>query len=108
MSLFGSIGFWLPVLIFKAFAAIFKVLWNFNLWVLQKVSGVPLYYCRPEYRTPGIILGTMGVMAIPNLLFFPVMIAEVGWSEGIFVFVGGLFGLGFLFLCRLMIRRGSI
>jgi hypothetical protein len=61
---------WLPVLIFKAVSAFFRTLWKFNLWILQSISGVPLYYCKPEYRVPGIFVGTFGVISVFNFLFF--------------------------------------
>lgn len=111
----NALWLWLPVLIYKAVAAFFRTIWKFNLWILQSVSGVPLYYCKPEYRIPGIFVGTFGVISIFNFLFFLLVISAASgnnisqrgapFSEFLTM---GLVGLGLLMLCRVLIRRGSI
>ena len=106
--------FWIPVLIYKAILAFLRTIWKFNLWILQTVSGVPLYYCRPEYRIPAIFLGTVGVLSLFNFLFFLMLLG----SEGAMTQMGaptigdillmGLVGAGLLLLCRFLIRRGFL
>lgn len=111
----NALWLWLPVLIYKAVSALFRTIWKLNLWILQTVSGVPLYYCRPEYRIPGIALGTFGVVLMFNLLCFIFMLGSASgnnmpqsiMSPGDFL-MAGLVGGVFLILCRLLIRRGSI
>jgi hypothetical protein len=106
---------WLPVLIFKAVSAFFRTLWKFNLWILQSISGVPLYYCKPEYRVPGIFVGTFGVISVFNFLFFALtlsygteaLIPKPNLQLENFLLMGGI-GIGLLLLCRFLIRRGSI
>lgn len=79
------------------------------------ISGVPLYYCRPEYRIPGIALGTFGVFLMFSLLCFILVLGSASgnnmpqniMSPGHFLMTGLLGGV-FLILCRLLIRRGSI
>jgi hypothetical protein len=113
-GLSNAFWFWIPVLIFKAISAVFRTLWKFNLWTLQTVSGVPLYYCRPEYRIPAIFLGTFGVIACLNfVLFFFVVVGSAGSTTqqggpALQFFIAGLFGVGLLLACRFLIRRGSI
>ena len=106
---------WFPVLIYKAVAGFFKTLWKFNLWILQTVSGVPLYYCKPEYRIPAIFIGTIGILSSFNFLFFLFAlpsaadnnIPQIGLIIGEFLAMG-LVGIVLLLLCRILIRRGSI
>jgi len=106
---------WLPVLIYKAVAAFFRTIWKFNLWILQTISGVPLYYCRPEYRIPGIFVGTLGVISVFNFLGFLLIsgsafgknIQQKGLPTYEFLLMG-LIGTGLLVLCRFLIRKGSI
>jgi hypothetical protein len=114
-GLSNAFWLWLPVLIYKAVAAFFRTIWKLNLWILQTVSGVPLYYCKPEYRIPGIFVGTFGVISIFNFLFFLLVMSSAsrnnvshrGLPLNDFLTMG-LVGLGLLLLCRLLIRRGSI
>jgi len=112
---FQAFWFWLPVLIFKIFASLFKSIWNFNLWALQMICGVPLFYCKPGYRIPGIFLGTMGMISV---LFFLISLLIMGAGAdgkyaqpqvpiGEILIMGGL-GIIFIIICRLLIRRGSI
>jgi len=106
---------WLPVLIYKAVSAFFRTIWKFNLWTLQTICGVPLYYCKPQYRIPGIFFGTLGMVSVFSFIVFllsinsdaaqsvsrqAVPLNEILMTCGI--------GLGLLFLCRILIRRGSI
>ena len=106
---------WIPVLIYKTISAFFRTIWKFNLWVLQSISGVPLYYCKPEYRIPGILVGTIGVISIFNFLFFLLIlgsasgnnVSQGGLPAGEFRIMG-IVGVGLLLLCRVLIRRGSI
>ncbi len=113
-GLSNAFWLWFPVLIYKAVAAFFRTIWKFNLWILQTVSGVPLYYCRPEYRMPAIFLGTFGVMSVINFIFFLFSRFAVGTNMheqtlpvSDFLIMGTA-GVGLLILCRYLIRRGSI
>jgi len=109
------IWFWIPVLIYKAISAFLRTIWKLNLWILQTVSGVPLYYCKPEYRIPGIFIGTIGVLSLFNFLFFLMFLGSASEKNmphsklpmGEFLLMG-LVGAGLLLLCRFLIRRGSI
>lgn len=106
---------WLPVLIYKAVSAFFRTIWKFNLWILQTISGVPLYYCRPEYRIPGIFAGTFGIIFVINFLFLLLILGSASGQNmpqnklplSDFLIMG-LIGIGLLLLCRFLIRRGSI
>jgi len=55
-GLSNAFWLWFPVLVYKAVSAFFRTIWRFNLWVLQTVSGTPLYYCKPEFRIPAITI----------------------------------------------------
>ena len=109
------IWFWVPVLIYKALSAFLRTVWKLNLWILQTVSGVPLYYCKPEYRIPGIFVGTIGVVALFDFLMLIITLGYISEKNmpqselpiGMFL-VTGLGGAGLLLLCRLLIKRGSI
>lgn len=112
-----STAFWLwfPVLLYKAVSAFFRAIWKFNLWILQTVSGVPLYYCRPEYRIPGIFAGTFGIIFVINFLFFLLVMGSASGNniqnQGLPTYgflLMGFVGIGLLLLCRFLIRRGSI
>ena len=107
--------FWLPLLLFKATAALFRTIWKFNLWTLQSISGVPLYHCKPQYRIPGIFFGTLGLF---NLIISGLSLLVIGSRAGHEVLqkeapisdvliVSGI-ALGLLFLCRALIRKGSL
>jgi len=106
---------WLPVLIYKAVSAFFRTIWKFNLWMLQTISGVPLYYSKPEYRIPGIFFGTLGMVSVFSFIIFLLsMNSDAGQSVSRqavplseILMTGGI-GFGLLFLCRILIRRGSI
>jgi hypothetical protein len=110
----NALWLWVPVLIFKGISAFLRTIWKFNLWILQTVSGVPLYYCKPEYRIPGILFGTIGVLSIFNFLFFLMFLgSKKGISHGGTPPMGetlfmGLIGAGLLLFCRFLIRRGAI
>ncbi len=109
--------FWLPVLIFKTAAFFLNIIWKLNLWILQTISGVPLYYCKPHYRIPGIFLGTIGVLICLNLLLLLIIgvtsssdVAHQSASMNGFAgfLVIGIIGLSCMFMCRVLIRTGSI
>jgi len=110
-----ALWLWLPVLIYKALSAFFRTIWKFNLWILQTISGVPLYYCKPEYRIPALALGTVGIAVTFNLAFFVVLLGSAsgnnmpqrGLPTTEFLLMG-LLGVGLLLVCRILIRRGSI
>jgi len=112
----NALWFWIPVLIYKAILAFLRTIWKFNLWILQRVCGVPLYYCKPEYRIPGIIVGTLGVLIIFGFLIFLLSLgseyqksmAQQGLYKPGELILNGLLGIGLLLLCRFLIRRGSI
>lgn len=111
-GLSNALWFWFPVLIFKAVAAFFRTIWKFNLWILQTVSGMPLYYCKPEFRIPAIFIGTIGVIALTNFFCFLLSLGSTNQNNisipiGDF-FMMGLIGMVLLLLCRLLIRRGSL
>ena len=103
---------WLPVLIFKAVSAVCSTVWKFHLWGLQTICGVPLYYCKPHYRIPGIFFGTVG--AVFTLMLAVALMAMSSSQplqnqprgDDLIVFV--VMGPGLVFLCRFLIRRGSI
>ena len=111
----NAIWLWLPLLIYKAVSALFRTIWKLNLWILQTICGVPIYYCKPEYRIPGVLFGTAGMMLSFNfVIFFLILSSEAGNNmshQGIsmseIIIMAG-FGIGFLVLCRMLIRRGSI
>jgi hypothetical protein len=111
----NALWFWVPVLIYKALAAFLRTVWKLNLWILQTFCGVPLYYCRPEYRIPGIFSGTIGVLALFDFLMLLIVqgyISEKNMPQstlpiGMFL-VTGLGGAAMLLLCRFLIRKGSI
>lgn len=110
-----ALWFWLPVLIYKAISACFRTIWKFNLWILQTISGVPLFYCRPEYRLPAIFIGTIGTLSTFNFLCYVFALGSAsgvnGSPRGLPVndlLTMGLVGIGLLIVCRLLIRRGSI
>lgn len=111
------IWFWVPVLIYKAISAFLRTLWRFNLWILQTVSGVPLYYSKPQYRIPAIFVGTLGVMSLFNFTVFLLILGSSSSGGNIppgeippitEVLLMGIIGVGLLLLCRFLIRRGSI
>jgi len=105
---------WLPILIFK----LFKGIWILISWILQTISGVPLYFCKPEYRIPAQILGTIGLIFMFFFLFGifiallnPGHLQQQGTSliDSIFsIFILGGIGFLLLFICRILIKRGSI
>jgi len=110
-----ALWFWIPVLIYRAISAFLRTIWKLNLWILQKVSGAPLYYCKPEYRVPGIFIGTIGVLSLFSFLFFLMLSGSVSEKDTPFsklpmgeYLLLGLIGAGLLLLCRFFIRRGSI
>ena len=111
-GLSNAFWFWFPVFLFKTFGALFRTGWKLNLWILQTICGVPLYYCKPEYRIPAIFLGTIGILQLALFLFF---LLSLGASYnnnsveqiGSFL-VMGFIGLALLLLCRVLIRQGSL
>lgn len=104
---------WLPVLILK----ILKGIWLLISWILQTISGTPLYHCKPEYRIPAQIIGTTGLffsffcmLGIFISIFDPNYIrqAQTSITENISaIFFFGVLGILLLLLCRYLIRRGS-
>ena len=113
-----ALWFWLPVLIFKTAAFFLNIIWKLNLWILQTISGVPLYYCKPHYRIPGIFVGTLGVIICLNILLFLLLIGVTSSSDVAHhsasmirfteFFIIGIIGLSCMFMCRVLIRIGSI
>ena len=106
---------WLPVLIYKAVSALFRTIWKFNLWTLQSICGVPLYYCKPEYRIPGIFFGTLGIASVFSFIVFLLIMSSEAKNnllqQGVPLgeaLMTGCIGLGLIFLCRILIRKGSI
>jgi hypothetical protein len=114
-GLSNAFWLWFPVLVYKAVSAFFRTIWRFNLWVLQTVSGTPLYYCKPEFRIPAITIGTFGNFCILNFLMFILTLSSSSAhtmyqnNEPLAEFLILLIvGIVMLFLCRILIRRGSI
>jgi hypothetical protein len=110
-GLSNAFWLWLPVLIYKAVAGFFKTIWKFNLWILQTISGVPLFYCKPEYRVPGIFIGTLGLFFASNSLFMLMALGSASGNNATNIgsfFVIGIIGIGLLLSCRFLIRRGSV
>ena len=108
---FQAFWLWFPLLVYKAIASVCRTLWHFNLWILQSIAGVPLYYCRPEYRLPALMLGTIGVLCLFNslmLILIPqheLASRQLSLNEILLIACGGI---GLLLLSRYLIRRGSI
>lgn len=107
----GALLLWLPILIFK----IISGLWKLNLFIIQIICGVPLYYCTPGMRALGIFLGTIGLIALIEffllLLIMNSSIAERSAYANFpkeYLIIIGLGGLGFLLLGRFVIRRGAL
>ena len=105
---------WLPILISKTL----KGLWLLISWILQTICGTPLYYCRPEYRIPAQMIGTIGlifsflsIFSIFISLFDQNYVRQYHNSGLDFMFsisiIGGI-GLVFIIICRYLIRKGSI
>jgi hypothetical protein len=101
---------WLPILIGK----LLKGIWLFIKWILQTISGVPLHFCKPEYRIPGQIIGTIGLFFT---FFFILGIFAIlldsshlrGQSNPFFsILLSGIIGFGLLIICRILIKRGSV
>jgi hypothetical protein len=116
-GLSNAFWLWFPVLIYKAVSAFFRTIWKLDLWILQTVSGVPLYHARPEYRIPGILLGTIGLIMLSNVSFCLMALLSSPRSNRSQVNIAlslndllimGVIGLGMLLICRLLVRRGSI
>ena len=110
-----TFSLWVPVLIFKSIAGFFKFIWKINLWILQKISGVPLYYCKPEYRIPALIFGSIGVIFSINIIFYLLILVSshsnnaspqsIGLSEFMLI---SFVSVSLLIVCRLLVKRGSI
>jgi len=105
---------WLPILIYK----FLKGIWLFISWILQTISGVPLHYSKPEYRIPAQLLGTLGLFFV-FFCFFGVLIIlldpdsfqrqGMSLAGSLFsIFIMGGIGIFFLFICRILIKKGSI
>ncbi len=116
-GLSNAFWFWFPVLLYRAISGFFRTIWKFNLWILQTVSGVPLYYARPEYRIPAIVLGTIGLIMLFNVSFL--LMASLSGSPAKSphadialslndLSIMGVIGLAMLLMCRFLVRRGSI
>jgi hypothetical protein len=95
---------WLPVLIYKAVSAFVRTIWKFNLWIIQTVCGVPLFYCKPEYRIPGIFIGLLGNLCMLAFILSFSTKENLTYKNLQMILVGA----GFFLLCRFLIRRGSI
>lgn len=111
----NALWLWLPVLIFKAVAAICRGLWTFVLWILQTVSGVPLYHCRPEYLVPAKIIGALGILLLTGVVlnvFILLSGVETPGQDGASIagaiFVSGIIGSLLLWGSRVLIRKGSM
>ena len=106
------VGFFL--MIFKLFIFLIKGLWAINLYILQVLSGKPLYYCEPKYLIPGKILGTLGILLIAmGILSLVVLTINSNLSKGksvspISVFILLIAGGFLLFASSFLIRRGAI
>jgi len=101
---------WIPILVYKFFAA----LWRLNLFIIQMICGVPLYYCSPGFKVLGVFLGTTGLLIIIEV-FLILIVGSSTAGNKIFenfpikkLILMGLLGIGLLLLSRFLIRRGSI
>jgi hypothetical protein len=101
---------WLPILIGK----LIKGILLFIKWLLQTISGVPLHYCKPEYRIPAQIVGTIGLFfSFFFIIGVFMLISDSSQFKGqgnpllSFLILGGV-GFGLLMVCRILIRRGSV
>ena len=110
MGCLNALLLWLPILIYKFFVG----LWKLNLFIIQMICGVPLYYCSPGFKVLGIFLGTAGLLIIVEV-FLLLILGLSSAGNKIFenfpiknLILMGLLGIGLLLLCRLLIRRGSI
>ena len=111
----NALLFWLPVLAFRAISALFRIIWRFNLWILQIISGMPLHYCRSEYRIPAILFGTIGVALSFNLLLLLIILSTTDKGNMLHkelsisgFLIMGLTSVLMLLLCRFLIRKGTI
>lgn len=107
----SALFLWLPVIIFK----IISRLWKLNLFIIQKICGVPLYYCTPGFRALGIFFGTIGLLALMELLLLLLIMGSTIGQKSVYtnfpkeyLIIIGLGGLGFLLLGRFVIRRGAL
>lgn len=114
MGCLGWIFFGLFTMISKIFIACVKGLWTLNLYILQLISGKPLYYCELKYLIPAKIIGTLGVISIVvGILSLIVLIKNSNSIKGggispisvVFYLVAGS---ALLFVSRFLIRRGAI
>jgi len=78
------------------------------------ISGVPLHFCKPEYRIPAQIIGTIGlffvfffIFGIFAILLDPSFMRGQGNPFFAILILGGI-GLGLLMICRVLIKRGSV
>lgn len=115
MGCMHAFWMWVPILIFKAISAIFRGLWTFVLWILQTISGVPLYYCKPEYLIPAKIIGAIGILLLTMVVLniFTLLSGvdtpqQNGTSIAVTIFVNGIIGSLLLWGSRMLIRKGSL
>jgi hypothetical protein len=113
MGCMHAFWMWVPILIFKAIAAICRCLWTFVLWILQTISGVPLYYCKPEFLIPAKIIGTIGILLLTGVVFI------ISLSSGIdtdsqnnnsilwTIFMNSAISFLLLWGSRILIRKGA-
>ncbi|MEK9149401.1 MAG: hypothetical protein AAB267_05080 [Candidatus Desantisbacteria bacterium] len=115
MGCMHAFWMWVPVLIFKAIAAICRGLWTFILWILQTISGVPLYYCKPEFLIPAKIIGAIGILLLTGVALNIISLfsgIDTTQQDSISivgpVFVSGVIGFLLLWGSRMLIRKGSM
>lgn len=84
------------------------------MWLLQTISGRPLYYCEPKYLIPAKILGTLGLLStVLGILSFSSLFLPKGLNRATgvspVVFLGYLIlGIALLMASRFLIRRGAL
>jgi hypothetical protein len=99
---------------YKIFALIIKGLWSLNLWLLQTISGRPLYYCKSTYLIPAKITGILGVLSLFGAILGLVILLTLNPPESrtgnplIILIVYLAFGFFLLWASRFLIRRGSL
>ncbi len=114
MGCMHAFWMWVPVLIFKAIAAIFRGLWTFILWILQTISGVPLYYCKPGYLIPAKIIGAIGILLLTGVVLTIIDFSSIKNATGQdgnpilwTIIINGIIGSLLLWGSRILIRKGA-
>jgi hypothetical protein len=96
----------LTLAIWRAFVFALAVSWRMYKKSLALVSGRPLAHCRSLYLTPALVLSFVAWgLVLSGLLGFAGGGNRSDASQSV---VALLSGTGFLFVARLLIRRGCL